>query len=155
LSLPGVAVDEENEEKPSWFSIESLRGWGSSVVLHAVILLILAFRILTPPAKTAKVFETRLAGSEMGVDEGLYNTGGLNTPITIPDPPIPAPVAPPIAMLQPLDANPLEPKIAANLSGSSKPSAEGGLDNPNPGAGNGDGFGLARFGQGGERIQGV
>jgi hypothetical protein len=155
LPLPGVAADDENEAKPRWFSYESMRGWGSSVVLHSVVLLILAFRILSPPIKTMKVFDTRLAGSEMGVDEGLYDKGGLNTPITIPEAPIPTPADPPLAMLQPLDANPLEPKIAANLSGSSKPSAEGGLDNPNPGAGNGDGFGLARFGQGGEKIQGV
>ena len=36
-----------------------------------------------------------------------------------------------------------------------KPSGGGGVANDNPGAGEGDGFGLARFGEGGERIRGV
>ena len=36
-----------------------------------------------------------------------------------------------------------------------RPSGGGGVDNTNPGAGEGDGFGLARFGEGGEVIRGV
>ena len=36
-----------------------------------------------------------------------------------------------------------------------KPSAGGGAANDNPGAGEGDGFGLARFGEGGELVRGV
>ena len=36
-----------------------------------------------------------------------------------------------------------------------RPSGGGGVDNTNPGAGEGDGFGLARFGEGGEIIRGI
>ena len=36
-----------------------------------------------------------------------------------------------------------------------RPSAGGGVANDNPGAGEGDGFGLARFGEGGELVRGV
>ena len=48
----------------------------------------------------------------------------------------------------------VQPKITS-LIGSDRASAEGGMKNNNPGAGAGDGFGLARFGQGGETVRGV
>jgi hypothetical protein len=44
---------------------------------------------------------------------------------------------------------------ALSVGGGVKPSAGGGVANNNPGAGDGDGFGLARFGEGGEVIRGV
>ena len=53
-----------------------------------------------------------------------------------------------------LIAPPLEP-AAVTLVRGGKPSAGGGLANDNPGAGDGDGFGLARFGEGGKLVRGV
>ena len=149
------AAEDEVFEEP-WFSGETIKGWGSSVILHAVLLLVLAFRYFAPKLREAKTISTRLAGSEMGVEDGLNNTGGLNTPLTLAEALTPATPEPVISTFQPLDIQPLEPKVAApSLSGAAKASAEGGVNNPNPGAGNGDGFGLARFGQGGETIRGV
>ncbi len=83
-------------------------------------------------------------------------TGGLNTTLTIPEAKPLEPIAPdPVpAMLTPLEFKPLEPKVP-RVTGADRPSAEGGIANNNPGAGDGDGFGLARFGQGGESVRGV
>src|SRR5436190_2110326 len=65
------------------------------------------------------------------------------------------PVPDPVPSVPPLDLAPLEPRVTAHLSGAGQATAEGGLDSNNPGAGHGDGFGLARFGSGGETINGV
>ena len=113
----------------------------------------MAFWYFVPRATTARVFDTRLAGSEMGVDEGLTVTGGLNTPIELMASPTPSP-EPTMALAVPLDLEKIELK-ASSFAGAAKTSAGGGMENPNPGAGNGDGFGLARFGQGGESVRGV
>ena len=104
---------------------------------------------------TARVLDTRIAGSENGVENGLNSQGGLNTPIAFESTPLPIPaVDPSVATISPLDLSDLIPKVARpNLS--DKPTGGGGLDNPNPGAGDGDGFGLARFGNGGELVRGV
>jgi hypothetical protein len=151
---PVAAVAEEVEGP--WLTQEMLKGWASSLVLHALLLLVLAFWYLAPKVSRPRTFDTRLAGSERGVEEGLTNTGGLNTPLTIPEVSVPVPELPDpvLAALKPLEIQPLEPKVP-NLIGGDRPSAEGGIPNNNPGAGEGDGFGLARFGQGGELVRGV
>jgi hypothetical protein len=123
------------------------------VTVHSLLLLAMAFWILTPKGPPERVFDTRLMGSEMGVEEGLTATGGLNTELDLAATPNP-PAEPVMSSLQPLNTGELEAKLS-NLSGAEKPSASGGVDNPNPGAGAGDGFGLARFGEGGENIRGV
>ena len=140
-------------EAEAWFTRESLRGWGTSLSLHGALLLAMAFWYFVPGAHPARVFDTRLAGSEMGVDEGLTVTGGLNTPIELMASPTPSP-EPTMALAVPLDLEKIELK-ASSFAGAAKTSAGGGMDNPNPGAGNGDGFGLAKFGQGGESVRGV
>jgi hypothetical protein len=106
-----------------------------------------------PTSKPPPRFDTRLAGSQMGVQEGLTATGGLNTPfdLSASDKPI---LQPTMASIAPIDLSALDGRFTA-LSGAEKPSAGGGMDNPNPGAGGGDGFGLARFGDGGENVRGV
>ncbi len=149
-----AAPEEENATEESYFSPENLKGWGTSLAIHALLLLVLAFWYFGPKFNSARPLSTRLAGSEMGVEDGLTITGGLNTELALPPTPVSTPEPVPSA-LKPLDVTPLEPKVNVKLSGSEKASAEGGLDNPNPGAGSGDGFGLARFGQGGENIRGV
>jgi hypothetical protein len=69
-----------------------------------------------------------------------------------------APLAPDEISVTPADLTQLDlDTIApqANFRRSKVPSAGGGRPNDNPGAGDGDGFGLARFGEGGELIRGV
>ncbi len=151
-SRPAPTVESPVAEP--WYTPEQLKGWLTSLGLHAAVLLLMGLWYFKPPSNPPKVLDTRLMGVESGVAEGLTATGGLNTPLEL--------TAAPDAELKPA----LAPTLAAELSKSmeltrpaaltaKQPSAGGGMDNPNPGAGNGDGFGLARFGQGGESIRGV
>jgi len=154
--LPGIVAPPPGEDvPPPLFSVATLQSLASSVVLHALVLIVLACWYFAPKAKPARVFDTRLAGSEMGVEDGLTTTGGLNSEFTMPAPEAAPPPDPVMASIPPLDLAASEPRITPSLSGASQASAEGGLDSNNPGAGSGDGFGLARFGSGGENIHGV
>lgn len=150
-----VATGDLEDVEVPLFTAESLKGWASSLALHAVFLLGLGFWYFAPNMDAQRPLNARLAGSERGVEDGLTLTGGLNTTITLPADPTPAPADPVPAALSPLDIPALEPKVGVNFSGAEKSSADGGIENNNPGAGNGDGFGLAKFGQGGESIRGV
>ena len=154
-SLPGIVAPLEAEVPAPLFSLTTLKGLASSLVLHALLLLGLAGWYFAPKTKPPRTFDTRLAGSERGVEDGLTNTGGLNNTLTMPEPQAVPPPDPVPSSIKPFDFATLEPKISANLSGSGQSSAEGGLNSNNSGAGNGDGFGLARFGSGGEQIHGV
>ncbi len=149
-----VATSDEMEPPPEpWITPEIVKGWVTSLGLHAILLLTLAFWYFSPKVSQQKKFDTRLAGTDSGVEDGQFDRGGLNTPITIPlGDPEPTPETAPLA-LKPTALEALEDKLK-NFA-SDKPSAEGGLKNPNPGAGDGDGFGLARYGNGGEKIHGV
>lgn len=150
---PIAPLKQEPAVKSPWFTPENLKGWGSSLSLHAGVLLLMAFLYFVPKSTPPRSFDTRLAGSEMGVEEGLSATGGLNTPIELVA--TTEPLAEPVmSSMRTLDVGNLEPKFS-NLAGAAKTSAGGGVDNPNPGAGSGDGFGLARFGHGGESIRGI
>ncbi|SIO64790.1 hypothetical protein SAMN05444166_7414 [Singulisphaera sp. GP187] len=150
-----VATAEDEDVEAPFFTAEALKGWASSLALHAVFLLVLACWYFSPSVNAPRALNARLAGSERGVEEGLTLTGGLNTSITLPADPTPAPADPVPASLSPLDIPALEPKVGVKFAGAEKASADGGIENNNPGAGNGDGFGLAKFGQGGESIRGV
>src|SRR4051794_23661941 len=81
---PVTPLEGEEVEVP-WLTDEMLKGWASSLVLHAMLLLCLAFWYFAPKVNSARVFDTRLAGSERGVEEGLTSTGGLNTALTMPE----------------------------------------------------------------------
>jgi hypothetical protein len=107
------------------------------------------------PSRQPIQFDSRLAGSENGVADGLVLTGGLNTPIAIPEAPFQ--VSDPVPeMLEIRDISEIASlKSVVRPRGADQPSAGGGFSNDNPGAGDGDGFGLARFGDGGELIRGV
>jgi hypothetical protein len=145
-----TASDPEEPGEP-FLTLEAVKGWASSLVLHGLLLLILAFWYFAPKPSPAKPIDTRLMGSEMGVEDGLSITGGLNTPLAIPE----AIEVAPEPILTPIDLTPPELKASNKPEGAETPSAEGGMDSDNPGAGEGDGFGLAKFGQGGESILGV
>jgi hypothetical protein len=149
----GIVAEDEEAVEASWFSADSLKGWGTSFTVHVLLLIGMAFWIFVPKSNPPRSFDSRLAGSDMGVDEGMAASGGLNTPIEMSASPTPAP-EPVMTTLAPINLESLGPKIAEQ-AGAEKASAGGGMNNNNPGAGNGDGFGLARFGQGGENIRGV
>ncbi len=149
-----VTGPDTGESGAHAFSLEAAKGWASSLVLHGMVLLVLAFWYFAPKPPQAKPIDTRLMGSEMGVDDGLTITGGLNRPLAMPEALNEAP-EPILTALKPLDLTPPEVKTSRKPRGAETPSGEGGMDSDNPGAGEGDGFGLARFGQGGESIRGV
>jgi hypothetical protein len=117
----------------------------------------MGFWVFVPLTTKVPAIEGRLAGSEMGVEDGLSLTGGLNTPIELLQAPDPAPATPVLSSILPTDRSSEGPvRVLDHLPGGAlKPSGGGGFENDNPGAGNGDGFGLARFGDGGELIRGV
>ncbi len=141
---------DETVEIP-FFTLEKLKGWGSSLALHVLLLLVMAFWYFAPPYHPPRVFDTRLAGSEMGVENGLTATGGLSAELAMPEG---SAYAAEVASsgFQPLELKALDPN---NAPGAKNPTGGGGMDSNNPGAGDGDGFGLARFGQGGESVRGV
>jgi hypothetical protein len=153
---PALVQDPEAEAAFSWAELwtpAALRGWAGSIALHGLLLLTLALWYFAPPLRRPIHFDSRLAGSPMGVPEGLTLTGGMNTPLAMPDVPdnlLPAADEPLMELIAPS----LEP-AAVTLVRGGKPSAGGGVANNNPGAGEGDGFGLARFGEGGEVIRGI
>lgn len=153
---PPLAPGSGPLEEPGWWTPEGRRGLMSSLVLHGLLLLVMGLWYFAPRVIRAPVILGRLAGSEMGVENGLNLTGGLNTPIETFAAPEPAP-EPVLASLEPpeLTGVPRIQPVLEHLGGPAKPSGGDGFQNDNPGAGDGDGFGLARFGDGGELIQGV
>jgi hypothetical protein len=151
-TLPAGEEAEEELLPPS-----AIKGWATSIAMHAVLLLIFAFWLLKPPSKTNTVIDTSLAGSPFGSDFGDSFTGGqgMDTPLDMPK----AADAPALETttftalptdqlkLDPATVRPANPNAASN---------GGGMNLTNPGqAGSGDGFGVARFGSGGEKINGV
>jgi hypothetical protein len=144
--------------EPRWWSREGRRSLVSSLTLHGLLLLVMGLWYFVPRAVHPALIEGRLAGSEMSVEDGLTLTGGMNTPIELTQVPDPAPETV-LASLERIDPA-AETKgrpvpVLDRIQGAEKPSGGGGFENNNPGAGNNDGFGLARFGDGGELVQGV
>ena len=146
-------VEPEPPIEWDWWTPEAMKGWAGSVSLHALLLLILAFWYFSPPLHKMVTFDSRLAGSPNGVSEGEMLAGGLNTPLSMP---VAALTDNELAADTPtgqLTLAPLAPE--REVSGRQEPQRRGRQANDNPGAGDGDGFGLARFGDGGELIRGV
>ncbi|WP_165232403.1 YfaP family protein [Aquisphaera insulae] len=138
-----------------WWTPAALKGWAASMVLHGILLLILAFWAFSPPLHRVIQIDGRLAGSPNGVPEGSTLTGGLNAPIDVPDHPLELPPPPTPFEEMPLELNSNGLESMLTRARDARPSAGGGAPNANPGAGDGDGFGLARFGDGGEVVRGV
>jgi hypothetical protein len=144
-ALPGVAVVAPHEERvePETRSPWELHGWASSIAAHSIVLLFLGFWYFSTKPSQVKTFDTRLAGSEFGDEDGLTALGGLNTPMAMPEL---APTPPtPESTFTRLQQTDVSPNPLAGFQGGTG----------NPGAGQGDGFGLARFGSGGEEVRGV
>ncbi len=137
-----------------WWTPGARNGWVGSLALHLAFLTMLALWVFVPSKRSPIEFDSRLAGSLNGVPEGEMLTGGLNTPLPMPTAPLgEAEVGLESPALTQLELTPLEPEL--RFRSTTKPSGGGGKLNNNPGAGDGDGFGLARFGEGGELIRGV
>jgi hypothetical protein len=153
-----VVLPLRDERDESWlagfWTAESLKGWAGSVSLHAAFLTCLGLWYLAPPLHPTVAFDTRLGGSVNGVPEGEQLRGGLNTPEDVQGMPEDlfereASFQPLIELAQPT----LEPMVGAGRGAG--PSVGGGAPNQIGGAGDGDGFGIARFGDGGEMVRGV
>ncbi len=144
-AVPGVAVkaSPEDFDQEEGLSPWELHGWAYSIIAHSILLLILGFWYFTNKPSQVRTFDTRLAGSEFGVDEGMTTLGGLDTPVAMPEL---APSAPtPESSFTRLQATEAVTNPLAGFTGNTG----------NPGAGQGDGFGLAKFGNGGEEVRGV
>ncbi len=146
---PRVKVDAnaENEtpEEAVLLTPAGIKGWVVSAILHGILLIILALWVFSPPGKAPPQFDTRIAGSEFGVPEGVNMLGGVDTPINMPTPiPTSEPTATKFATLKTDDIMITNP--SAGFAGNT---------GKNPGAGLGDGFGLAKLGSGSENVRGV
>lgn len=154
---PIDAAPEEEVEEPIFTKREAI-AWGISIAIYAVLLIILANWVLTSIGEGDRVIETALdgAGSPLGDDSGWSDRmGGVEIP-----PAMPVAEGP---ILNTVDMPPLTPTLPeipdARAIVASAPDDAGG--NPaRAGAGKGgglggDGFGMARFGNGGEVVQGV
>lgn len=157
-SPPVTELDPLNSDHPllllweTFRSPSSLKGWAGSVALHGLLLLTLALWYFSPPLRKAISLDGRLAGSPKGVAEGLELAGGLNTPLEMPE--LKGTSAEAVGD-ELIELKPLKLEALSAPARGLKPSGGGGVENSNPGAGEGDGFGLARFGEGGEVIRGV
>lgn len=148
-----VPPDLPVEPEP-WWTPESLKGWAASFGIHVVLLVALAFCYFAPTVKHPAAFDSRLAGSTDGLEEGQELAGGINTPLPMPTAPTAADESPLLSpTIEKLDMPPIEPQAIARRN--KAPAGGGGMKSNNPGAGDGDGFGIARFGNGGELIRGV
>lgn len=147
---PGLAGESRSPGANLW-TVDGLKSWGGSVGLHATFLLVLAFWYFTPPIRKPIEFDSRLGGSPDGVVGGTTLLGGSNTPDDEPGitEATAAPTPEPLIEASAIDFN----SVALKSRGRS--SVGGGAPNDNPGAGDGSGFGLARYGDGSETIRGI
>jgi hypothetical protein len=154
-------LETQTEENPQEELLppESVKGWAWSVAMHAILLLCLAIWVIPNEiGKRIKQIDTRLAGSEAGSELSNQLTGGIgiDTPLAMPDVASPVESGPTFTSVPLSQLNLEAPKLNAPPSGQ-RATAKG--SGPNlgggPQAGNGDGFGVAKFGQGGENINGV
>ena len=159
-----IKVRTEANTGPPKPRVWNVREWVSSLLIHGLFLLAMGFWYFQPPSNPPNTLDTRLLGSESGVEDGMFPAGGLNTEIELTqidlNPPTPkiefTPSVEPISIDIKSKPKPKpKPEPKPKLETVETRTAAGGLENPNPGAGDGDGFGLARFGEGGESIQGV
>lgn len=140
-AIPKVEVAEDDdavESRSPW----ELHGWAASLIIHVILLTILGLWYFTQPSTKVRTFDSTLAGSELGSEAGLQTLGGIDTPVILPDAALPPPQTATLERIKPLD---VAPDPTAGFAGASK----------NPGAGAGDGFGLAKYGSGGETVKGV
>ncbi|MDB5350397.1 MAG: hypothetical protein JWN86_1644 [Planctomycetota bacterium] len=159
--IPKIKADEPEQADlvEDLLSPPSVKSFAWSIAAHTVLLLILAFWYFAPPMMANKVFDTRLAGSEFGDPAGEQLKGGLgmDTPLAMPEAPAGQALERVESTITTIPVHEITPTASASNRPKSNSAANGGGVNlTNPGqAGNGDGFGVAKFGHGGENINGV
>ena len=145
---PRVKVDvdgEEREPEVILLTPAGIKGWVISGIFHTLLLIGLGLWVFSPPTKAPHQFDSRIAGSEFGVAEGVNLLGGVDSPIIMPAPiPTAATSDTKFATLKSDDLMITNP--SAGFVGQA---------GNNPGAGLGDGFGLAKLGNGSENVRGV
>jgi hypothetical protein len=159
-TIAKVDSEPEQETEDDILSPASIKGWAWSFVMHAILLVVLALAVFAEPHRDEKVIDTRLAGSPFGSELGDQLKGGLgvDTPLEMPEF-----ASSPVESVATFTSLPVEklnldvaPVNAQNAGAASKAASSTGSNLGRPGqAGNGDGFGVAKFGQGGENINGV
>jgi hypothetical protein len=155
---PKVQTDPDDDDAPpeELLTPGSIKGWAWSLAFHALLLLILGFWFFSPRLSQVKTFTTGLsAGSPFGSEEGLDDAGGFDEAIEMPSGSLSLVDPAELTKLPPSQVS-LEPSVVGALANSK---TAGGGEGNGPGStasgGGGGGFGLARFGSGGENIQGV
>jgi hypothetical protein len=155
--VPPIEAEPEEEVEEPIFTRREAIAWGSSIVLYTLLLIVLANWVLTTIHQVDRPIVTELSGgSPLGDDSGWSDRmGGIEMP-----PEMPMPEGP---VLSAVDIPPLAPTLnevpdAKAIVRDAPDDAGGNPARGGKGKGGGlggDGFGMARFGSGGETIQGV
>jgi hypothetical protein len=167
------AVESDHSIPARWGLQWAAQGWIGSLSLHAMLLLVLACWYFVPRIVRPVEIDSNLAGSLSGHPDGDQAVGGSNgipislageldaaeNEISVEQPNQTSTTLNDLPQVTLTPANPVEEE-AARVSASRESRRLRGRrigigDTGNWGAGNGDGFGLARFGSGGEMIRGV
>jgi serine/threonine protein kinase len=166
VAKPAPPAPKIKEEDAEAFTEEllhpnSIKGWAWSLAMHASLLLILAFWYFSPHLSKTKVINTELAaGSPLGspLSDQLKGGLGFDEPLSMPtdaERTAPSDLFTPTITSLPASELKLDVPSTGARTKSAGASGATGVNLGNPQAGNGDGFGVARFGQGGENINGV
>ncbi len=158
----------ENRPRDPLFGPAMLKGLSISLAAHAVLLIVLAVMGIASNYGPTGGFRGELAnfGDPDGDKSGFgARMGGLDTPAAMPDlggPVVTIAPAPLLEKFTPLELKPDPSRVRASRTVDDPDKAGAGDAPVGKGKGGGlggDGFGLARFGQGGdsikERVQGV
>lgn len=155
-----IRTRPEPTASPAGLTPAKVRGWGGSVALHVLLLIVLALWAISIRSDAPPTIVGGLAGSPFGSETGDALAGGLgmDEPLALPEAPesmlqsATLTITPPSPVLEP-DPSALRPRA---LSPTPAGASGGGVELAGTGRGGlGDGFGVARFGTGTERVQGV
>lgn len=149
-----IETEPEKEIEEEILPPSSIKGWVWSLAFHGVALLILGLWFFSPKRSEQQTIDSRLAGSPFGSDLGVDVSGGFDD--TLESPQGSLTVLDPAELTKVLPAQvALDPSAIVSASAMATTAAKGGGGAGTTASGGGGGFGIARFGSGGESIQGV
>ncbi|MBX6314709.1 MAG: hypothetical protein IRY99_17610 [Isosphaeraceae bacterium] len=159
---PKLRDDPDEVPQAELLTPTSIKGWVTSLSLHAFLLLVLALWYLAPKRNEASAFDARVGlepGTEFGSDLGTQLKGGLgmDEPLALPLAAEAEPLQTPVFTTIPQTEIKLDQALANQIAKTADGSPSGGgvATSGTGQAGLGDGFGVAKFGHGGENINGV